>query len=216
MDIKKEKETIMKIMNMRRLIAASLIALAFTACAVDASVNDGTAAETRLSKGFKEKPKEAAGGGSGGPAVPFSKASYTGIQIWEGDAGKVDVGDEYVAFTQTGKGWIGGSFGAWNNTGSYRIGSYDMSSVSRVTFKAKGTSGETLKLDFPGDGTLLIEAKLTADWKEYEGTTSKKFSDSTVTLFSWTGNGSVEAYVKDIAFFDSEGNEVTPTYTPDE
>ena len=198
----------MKIMNMRRLIAASLIALAFTACAVDASVNDGTAAETRLSKGYKEKPKEAAGGGSGGPAVPFSKASYTGIQIWEGDAGKVDVGDEYVAFTKTTtKNWMGGSFGAWNKNGSSSIGSYDMSSVSRVTFKAKGTAGKTLKLCFPDDKTLVIEAILTADWKEYGGTASKKFPDSTVTLFTWSADGSVEAaYVKDIAFFDSEGN----------
>lgn len=58
----------MKIINLRRLIAASLVALgafAFIACSVEASVNDGATAEVRLSKGYKEAPKDIPANGNG-------------------------------------------------------------------------------------------------------------------------------------------------------
>lgn len=192
---------------------ATISFLTFTGCA-DAIVNDGTHVVVR-------KPS---GSGSGG-AVPFHLyADVFDIQIW-GSTFSANVGDESLDITVVGTaGWWGGVL---CSDGANMQPIYDMKGIAKVTWEAK-SSVDNLAVTFgakrnPSDNGsggatentdgLLKEYTLGTDWQVCEFEARDTESGPFDVLFRMNGSASAGTVIniKNITYYDANGNEVVPT-----
>lgn len=203
----------MKIINLRRLIAASLVALgafAFIACSVEASVNDGATAEVRLSKGYKEAPKESSGNGETG-----EYAFFTGCFIWSAagsEAIKLTFDDTSIsAYAPSGcGGWGGFGLGQINENGTAFNASSDLSTLKTVEFDVVAGIETTCKIQIGDDAEQELEVKTTKTHKTIS------FNKTGYSNYILIINGmnvfdseSKKLQITNLVFKDSAGNQIT-------
>lgn len=201
------------------LATLMLGAFLFASC-VDGAANDGSEAETRLTKGYKPK--------SAGGTAPFKSVTGASIQIWENtfEFADSDSSDEVCIKILKTPGWWGGAYGCYDQGAT--AGKYDLSKVRSVTFQAKASSSCTVVFglitnewgydDTGKEGWLSskkeIDIATEYKTKEIKLDEDKTLSDDIDTLFQFM-NGSIGAneylYIKDFAFFDANGEEIVPT-----
>ncbi|WP_191018239.1 hypothetical protein [Treponema zioleckii] len=213
----------MKIKKISGIILAALTAFAFASCAIDGTANDGSQAEDRLSHGYEEHSTV-----EDGPGAPFKTFSGCGVQLWVTDWDPANptnptcTGDvEDNAFVITGcLNYWGGQFGAFNEMSGVE---FDMSKVAKVTFDAKAsTAGKGLIFSVRLGDEIVNELKdfnVTTEYKTYSLQVTNPITSPTTEVFRLQGitdNGAViggknvKTYIKNVAFFDSDGKEITP------
>lgn len=226
----------MKIINLRRLIAASLVALgafAFIACSVEASVNDGATAEVRLSKGYKEAPKDPVTGDfDGGQTTDkFWKGykPFIGIQVWGpsegwGQAPVIDMtaGTITALDDPNAPKCMFPVFGGFDEKGASIIGTYDCSKVRKIEFDIKASRA---------GGTATFASYVSGEEKKHatDEAISTEFVKKSYTV---TGTKDVDKLfffniaipatgyvvtINNVAFYDADGNQLTEIpFTPND
>ncbi len=191
----------------------ALLAFAFTSCA-DAIVNDGSNVRSYINS---------SNSGASGGAIPFSKFEGCDLQIWSNTFTAATT-TEGLVITVGSVGWWGGAFvnnGAVGPTDSGVV-TYDMSNVSKITFEAKISSEGDIWIS-TSDSTASAGADkgktftLTTEWPEspYEfkisdGTNKVSTKDYGVLAVGGANVSGTTITLKNIAFYDSDGNEIVP------
>lgn len=203
-----------KIVNILASLALAFFGLGLISCA-DAIVDDGSNVRSYVNS---------AGGpgnsGANGGAVPFKTFNdIFDLQIW-GDygAGCATVNSSgALVITQTGN-WYGVAIcsdSAGSDDGdSYKI--YDMSKVAKIKFEAKSDTEGSI-LGFSACTKDAESYTLSTEYQEFEydmneAAHAKKGTHyCMVSLVQNTVTESVIHYIKNIAFYDANGNEIVPT-----
>lgn len=199
-----------KIANIFASLALAFFGLGLISCA-DAIVDDGSNVRSYLNS---------ENSGANGGAVPFKTfKDIFNLQIWgDYDAACTTVNSSgALVITQTGA-WYGvaicsDSAGNDDND-SCRI--YDMSKVAKIKFEAKSDTEDSI-LGFSACTEDAVLYTLSTEYKEFEYDMNEAVHAKTgthycmVSLFQNTVKESVIHYIKNIAFYDENGNEIVPT-----
>lgn len=132
-----------------------------------------------------------------------------GVQIWDNTFG-IDFATGAISIRAEGH-WWGGSFGAYEGGASAGYG-YDMSGVKKITFSAKASRDNvplTMYMNEPDDKKTKFT--LTTEYQDCVYTLPEDFGLE-VRMFSFTGgdDGLVQLYIKNVEFYDEDGNVVVP------
>lgn len=150
-------------------------------------------------------------------SVLFKTFGGCGVQIWQNEWGAHENSFEldYTAgkFTVGNIGWWGGAFGCYDN-GISNGAKFNLSHIAKITFEAKASCYGTLYFNF--DNNQKNEIDLSPEYKEYT-IEFDHLKSKTEVLFMIGGvrdlsDAGTEVYIKNIAFYDFEGNETVPKY----
>lgn len=190
------------------VLMAIFSVFALLGCA-DAVVNDGNNIRTF-------------GDGAGGGAIPFrSYNDVMDLQIWADNGGGATAKTEGNALivTQTGSWWgiaICSKSNGSDDDKTARI--YDLSDVAQITFEAKSPNATSMWLSLCGDAcktTCEITEeyqRFTVDLTGKEDNEHYSEHDAHYTIVCLGGESAGGTwYVRNIAFWNAEGAEITPT-----
>jgi hypothetical protein len=150
-------------------------------------------------------------------SVLFSTFGGCGIQIWQNEWGQYEntFDIDYVngCITVGPVGWWGGSFGCYDN-GIPNGATFNLSHISKITFEASASSYGTFYMNFDGNQKFEIDVK--PEFKEY----TLEFSHlkaKTDFIFMIGGvrdlsDYGTKIYLKNIKFYDQNGEETVPKY----
>jgi hypothetical protein len=147
----------------------------------------------------------------------FKTFAGCGIQIWQNEWGAHEntFAIDYVSGTITvgSVGWWGGAFGCYDN-GISNGATFNLTNIKKITFEAKASSYGTIYFNI--DENNKNEVDLTPNFKEYTIKVPHARSKTDV-LFMIGGVRDVndmgtQITIKNIAFWDGNGNEVVPKY----
>ena len=153
-----------------------------------------------------------------GDAVIFGKFDGCGIQIWQDEGGNhaltFQINAAQGCITVGGVGWWGGAFGCFDN-GVGNGESFNLSHIAKVTLEAKASNYGTIYFNFDNGVANNLDLG-PEDFEEFEieienakAKTPILFTIGNVTDLSRKGD---QIWIRNIRFWDSEGNEVVPKY----
>lgn len=214
-----------KIVNIFASLALAFFGLGLISCA-DAIVDDGSNVRSYVNS---------AGGpgnsGANGGAVPFKTFNdIFDIQIWTASF-TATINSGCLTITVGSVGWWGGAFVASGSVDPKDSGvvTYDMTSVKKISFDAMASVAGKF-VAYGGSDSLAalhdpFEVSVTTEWQNFEFDVSKG-SSKDYSLFclggatdpdadlgtlggSWANGSTIS--IKNIAFYDANGNEIVPT-----
>lgn len=150
-------------------------------------------------------------------SVLFKSFPGCGVQIWQNEWGAhentFDIDYTHGIITVGSVGWWGGAFGCYDN-GIPNGATFNLTDIEKITFEAKASSYGTIYFNI--DNNNKNEIDLTPNFKEYTVEVNNLKSKSDV-LFMIGGvrdlsDRGTQVFIQNIAFWDYEGNEVTPKY----
>lgn len=213
-----------KLVNILSSLVLAFCALSAFSCA-NAIVDDGTNVRSYVNS-------SGGGGnsGSGGGAIPFKTYNDVfDIQIWS-NSFTATTNSECLTITVGSVGWWGGAFvasGSVQPTDSSVV-TYDMSLVKKISFDAMASVAGKFVAYGGSDSSAAthdpFEVSVTTEWQNFEfdvsSGSSKDYSlfclggatdpEATQSLGgSWASGSTIS--IKNIAFYDSTGNEIVPT-----
>ncbi|MCR5218275.1 hypothetical protein [Treponema sp.] len=147
----------------------------------------------------------------------FTSFAGCGVQIWQNEWGNHEatfaLDYDKGCITVGSVGWWGGSFGCYNN-GIPDGSRLNLSKIKKVTFEAKASSYGTFYMNF--DNGMKNEINVSKNFKQYTIDLSGLSKESDY-LFTIGGvrdlnESGTKIYLRNISFYDNEGNETIPEY----
>ena len=191
---------------------ASVFTLFTLASCADAIVDDGTHVRTYTG----------GNGGASGGVAPFSMYNdIFDVQIWEATF-TANITD-CLSISVGSVGWWGGAFVAKGAVGPTDAGviTFDMSAVSKIVFDAMiSTDGNiwvsTSTADAKAGADVGKQFSLTTEWQTFEfvisdGKNAVSKNDYGLFAVGGTNPSETEVRIKNIAYYDANGNEIVPT-----
>ncbi len=203
-----------KLTNIFKSLALAFCALSAFSCA-DAIVDDGSNVRSYVNS--------TGGGNSGsnGGVVPFKTYNDVfDLQIWSATF-TATTNSDCLTITVGSVGWWGGAFvasGSVSPTDSSVV-TYDMSSVKKISFDAMASKENIFTFKGGSDSSATahdpFECSVTTEWQNFEFDVSNGTkTDYAIVVLSgdggtWSANDTIS--IKNIAYYDSTGNEIVPT-----
>lgn len=186
---------------------ATISFLTFTGCA-DAIVNDGTNVVVRV-------PPSSNGSGALPPFHSYN--DVWDLQIWpSGDSCSVSTDNEAMTIIRsTSFEWWGFAICSAPDVNDEKATvKYDLSSIAKITFEAKADeAGKTFYLNMcTEDGKQEFETEKEYTTYTYDVDTTKSGNHyAIISIGSGASNPTTNLSIKNITFWDKNGNEVVPT-----
>lgn len=196
---------------MKKLVSA--LAILFTLTLItscqNAAIANGTTGEIRV--------------GNGGNSVLWSSFDGTDLQIWDGTFTAETDNTNGLIITVGSVGWWGGSFCNNGATAANAVDvvTFNMSNVAKITFDAKASATGSMWVsnsNSSATGQGLTAITLTTEWatKTFNCSGSVSANDYAVMAIgggelSTTTTSGYKVYIKNIAFWNSSGVEITPS-----